>query len=111
MSSRLKARVKRLEEGAKRKNNRAPSLAEYLDVLPRVQARNLHSAFSKFDPDLPGRMLDEDELAIIENDSEEQRAKGEDVWRRSGGVHWQESSHAASAKLRLRSMKRMTVAE
>ena len=103
----LEARLSRLEKKRKAKNTRAPALQEYLDVLHRHRVRNLHSAFSKLDPDLPGRMLSEHELAIIEDDSEEQRARDEDVRRRSEGVHWHEASHAASAKLRLRSLERI----
>lgn len=105
--------MSRLEARAKQRSNRAPTRTEYDDAAFRDRVRNVYSAKLKLYG--PGRenelwqKLSDYDRETLENDTPEQRAKDEDVIRRSEGVHWQESSHAASAKMRLRSMERVTV--
>lgn len=109
-------RLRRLEERFRKKKTGAPTRAEFDDAAFRDRVKNVYSAKLKLyrmsgrEDELWDSLSDHDR-ETLENDTPEQRAKDADVMRRSEGVHWQESGHAARAKLRLRSMERVTVME
>lgn len=117
----LELRLRRLEDRAKRRNARVPSVHEFLDADARQRTRNLYSAKRKLYR-ITGR--DEDELweslsdfgrETLESDTEEQRRKDEDIEERSRGVHGSgEAEITADANRclqRLRGMKRVTTGE
>ena len=116
----LEARLSRLEERAKRRNNRAPSLAEYLDASFRQRTRCLYNAKLRLYRNMDGgeeklrQQLSDHDRDTLESDTEEQREKDVDVLRRYERAHGTAAGtagHATAARLRLRAMKRVTVVE
>lgn len=114
----LEARLSRLEERAKRKNNRAPTQHEFLEANARQRVRRAYNAKLRLYRNIDGgenrlwESLSERSRNVLETDTPDQRRKDEDVeerWRRVHGPS--DSGHANAARQRLRSMERVGVAE
>ncbi len=108
----LELRLKRLEDRAKRRNARAPSVHEFLNANARQQRRRLYNAKSRLmGEDRAWRNLSDFDRETLENDTPEQRARDEDIEERSRGVHGsggaETITHAARCRQRLRSMVRV----
>lgn len=113
----LELRLKRLEDRAKRRNNRVPSVHEFLDAAFRQRTRNIYSAKLRLyrtagrEEDLWQNLSDHGR-ETLESGTEEQREKDADVIERSRGVHGsgeaETITHANMCLQRLRDMKRFT---
>ncbi len=105
---RLEARI---ERKLKKKSARVPSWREFDGAATRQRARNLHSAYGKLAPDLPGRMLSEKELAMLEADTDKRREEDADIVERYRKGHrlsdGEIAADADAARRRLRLMVRV----
>ena len=99
----LEDRLRRLEKEAARAS--VPGWQEYEAARDRERARVLLSAFSKMPGEhKPERRLSEEDRALLEGDSEEQRQRDRDViarYEEAHGVHYDLDALAEKAKVML----------
>lgn len=116
----LEVRLRRLEERAKQRNNYASSQHEFLEANARQQVRRVYNAKLRPYRNTDGGenrlwdKLSESDREVLEKDTKEQRRKDEGVeerWRRVHGATEETTGHANTARLRLRSISRVGIAE
>ena len=103
----LEDRIRRLENEASHAD--VPSWHEYESARNRQWVRSILSSFSKMPPYKGRPTLSEENRALIEGDTEEQRQRDRDIivrYEDAHGVHYDRGSLAEKARLRLRDVGR-----